>query len=389
MASKKFEIPNEDQVEKLFSTVDDTGHSNEEKAAKQRTHRMKKGTPRDVDPLSETNPAGSDIEKLIRRTAMIFVLITLAVVVVAQVSCGVARRAATANLSQEVSYETVFQALEGGVEWGDGFTQFPDDFKVLEANERTHRVEVEVINTDTDNEMDCFAASNIQATAFSINALLNPEIDTVVYHVDVHQSEKGEPQRSQVFGFLKPTGDVKRFMTFVWSKHATESGVNFTSSITGVEPNLMNKLKDRVSMSVTENLFGVTESSLYDNKTEHVADNSQVGNIVSGLNYTKKFNYSSFEVVTDEKEGTNTLKVVLEPKEAYKDVDFTKQAAMTFALIDDLDDIDYINKDSGSIILEYGRKNLDEILKAKSEDETTIETISSSQENFEDFKNNF
>ena len=240
-----------DEAEALFSTVDHTGHSDEERARRQRAHRKEKGVSLDIDPLSEDDPSGSNVGKVITKTAVSFVAIFLVLVVVGQVAFGVIRRSNTASLAEDANVRTVASALRGGVEWGDGFTQFPEDFSVQEADENTGRIEVTVIDTSSQNALDCFAGSQVQATAFAVNALLNPNIDTVVYHVNVHVGEDGKMQRSTLFGFLKPTGDVSSFMTFVWTKTQSESGVNFSCRITGIDDAVQEELRDQVTTSFT------------------------------------------------------------------------------------------------------------------------------------------
>ncbi|WP_072373673.1 hypothetical protein [Thermophilibacter mediterraneus] len=250
-----------DEAEALFATVDHTGHSDEERARRQRAHRREKGVSLDIDPLSEDDPSGSNVGKVITKTAVSFVAIFLVAVVVGQVAFGFLRRSNTANLSEDVNVRTVASALRGGVEWGNGFTQFPTDFSVQEADENTGRIEVTVIDTNSENALECFAGSQVQATAFSVNALLNPNIDTVVYHVNVHEAEDGSIQRSTLFGFLKPTGDVTSFMTFVWTKTQSETGVNFSCRITGIDSAVQDELRDQITTSFTPVQILSTEKS--------------------------------------------------------------------------------------------------------------------------------
>jgi hypothetical protein len=276
MAKKKFEVArrqtnalNADEAEKLFETVDETGHSNEEKARRERTRRREKGTGVEVDPLSLEDPSGSNVGKVIAKTAVSFVLIFLVIVVAGQVIYGVVRRSNTANLSENVTVSTVASALRGGVEWGNGFTQFPEDFSVQEADENTGTVEVTVIDTTSEDALECFAGSQVQAAAFSVNCLLNPNIDTVIYHVNVHMDENGEFQTSQFFGFFKPTGEVTSFMTFVWTKTQSADGVYFNCSITGVNDEVQDELRDQVTTSFTPvqilgDLTGTSTSSSSD-----------------------------------------------------------------------------------------------------------------------------
>jgi hypothetical protein len=240
-----------DEAEALFATVDETGHTDEERARKERRRRKEKGVGVDVDPLAGEDPSGSNVEKVIAKTAVVFVVFFLLLVVITQVVFGLIRRSNTSNLSEDVNVKTVASALSGGVEWGNGFTQFPEDYSVIEADENTGRIEVSVTDTSSENALECFAGSQVQATAFAVNSLLNPNINTVVYHVYVHLDDSGNIQRSQLFGFLKPTGDVTSFMTFVWTKTQSSSGVNFSCTITGIDDALQDELRDQITTSFT------------------------------------------------------------------------------------------------------------------------------------------
>lgn len=251
MARRQTNALTGDEAERLFETVDETGHSNEEVARRERRRRKEKGTGVDVDPLSAEDPSGSNVGKVITKTAVGFVMAFLVIVVVAQVVFGVVRRSNTADLAHNVTVATVASALRGGVEWGNGFTQFPEDFSVQEADENTGTVEVTVIDTTSNDALECFAGSQVQASAFSVNCLLNPNVNTVIYHVNVHMDENGRFKTSQLFGFLKPTGDVTSFITFVWSKTQSSTGVNFNCNITGVDKSLQEELRDQVTTSFT------------------------------------------------------------------------------------------------------------------------------------------
>ena len=130
----------DDEVEALFATVDETGHSNTATAEKEHRRRRRKGVGLEVDPLSGKDPSGSNVGAVIARTAVAFVVVLLIAIVGAQVGYGVMRRSSTANLTASVTPQSVASALQGGVEWGNGFTQFPEDFSVQEADEATGRV---------------------------------------------------------------------------------------------------------------------------------------------------------------------------------------------------------------------------------------------------------
>ena len=241
----------EDEAEQLFRTVDETGHSNEERARRERRHRQKKGVSSVVDPLSGSDPAGADVEKRITWAAVGISLAIVVAVVFGQLAYSLVRRLATESLAEHATVRTVASALHTGVEWGDGFTSFPEDFSVLEADENTGRIEVVVVDTKSTTLLECFSSAQIRATAFCVNALLNPRIDTVTYHVNVHMGDDGVIQTTQLFGFLKPTGNITNLMTFTWSKTQTATGVNFTCTITGLDADMQATLRDQVTTGFT------------------------------------------------------------------------------------------------------------------------------------------
>ncbi len=381
MARKKYTLPNPDEVEALFSTVDDTGHSNKERAEEQRKTRKRLGVPEQVDPLQDVSPGNANVEKLIRTTTMVFVISIFLIVVLAQVGCSVARRYATSNLASNVSYDTVYKALDNGVEWGDGFTYFPDKFTVIEANERTHRVEVTVENVTAKTAVDIFSTSNIQATALAVNALLNPDIDVVVYHVDIHENKQGEPDTSKFFGLIQPSGEPKRFMTFVWSKHVTSEGVNFTSSITGVDAELMDKLQKELNISLTEKIFGVTtpdQSSLYKYKTNDLEDEAKIAGMVKDTAYPSPLVLKDFKVLAKK----DTLNIYFE--DTKQDPSLLRNAECFFALIPSLEKINFYIGDAQEPSREYVR---DDAAKAIEERGFNIEEIAQSQGSFTNFVN--
>ena len=241
--------PTPDEVEAIFSDVDETGHTNASKARKERSRRRARKAAVEVDPLSGEDPSGSNVGKTMTRAAVIILIVLLVAVVVSQVACGLVRRAGTAQLSEHVDQASVTTALRTGVEWGDGFTQFPEDYTVLEANEQSGRIEVSVVDTASKNELECLAGSQIQAAALSVNALLNPNINQVVYHVDVHVDGEGNIQQSSLFGFLKPTGTMKRFATFVWTKSSSaDGGFNFNCMITDLDATASENLREKVTL---------------------------------------------------------------------------------------------------------------------------------------------
>lgn len=236
-----------EEVEALFADVDETGHTNASKARKEHSRRRAKMSAVEVDPLSGDDPSGSGVGKVMERAALITIIVLLLAVVLTQVACGVIRRAGTAALAESADVKSVAAALRNGVEWGDGFTQFPQDFSVQEADENTGRIEVSVVDTSSSDELTCLSSSQIQASALAVNALLNPSIKQVVYHVNVHLDDDGNFEQQSFFGFLKPTGEVHQFATFVWTKSVTSSGsINFRCTITGIDADTAESLRHKL-----------------------------------------------------------------------------------------------------------------------------------------------
>ena len=239
------------EAEELFSVVDETGHTNEETAKKQHLRRREKGASVEVDPLAGDDPSGADTDRLITRSAVIFVSVFLVAVVLLQVGWGYVRRVTTSTLAEDASMRSVVSALTMGVEWGSGFTQFPAEFAVQEADENTHRIEVTVTDSSSSSELEAFATAQVQASALSVNALLNPNIDTVVYHVRVRRDDAGHFQKTLFFGFFRPTGAATPFITYVWTKTVTEDGVRFDCAITGMDTETQERLHDAITSKST------------------------------------------------------------------------------------------------------------------------------------------
>ncbi|MDO4807022.1 MAG: hypothetical protein Q4A07_07230 [Coriobacteriales bacterium] len=241
-----------EQAEELFAKVDNSGHTNAREAENQRQRRKRLGHGVAVDPLSADDPSGSNVGTTISRASIILATFVVVAIVAVFAYSSNALSANTANLSNNVNVLTVAAALNDGVEWGNGFTQFPSDFSVKEADQNTGRIEVSVVDVTSPNALGCFSNAQIQAAALAVNSLLNPHIDTVIYHVNVRRDEQGNIQRSSLFGFLRPTGEVSPFMTFIWTKNTTSDGqVRFNCTITGVDEDLQDTLRKQIVSQTT------------------------------------------------------------------------------------------------------------------------------------------
>ena len=242
MADKNPLTPEE--VTELFSEIDASGVL-DPTLAKKRTERMREkeaaakrgdkaalaqlrsedraSQAKHIDPLSEDDPSGSQVSHTITKTAMAVVIGILVLIVGMQIGYGVMRRLNTANLSESVSVDTVSTALKGGLEWGNGFTQFPLDFTVDEADERTGTVEVTVLDTSSANELELLSNGQIQAAALATNALLNDKIDRVVYNVHAYIDEDSNIQHDSFFGMFPAQGHQSAILTFVWTKSSSNA----------------------------------------------------------------------------------------------------------------------------------------------------------------------
>lgn len=210
-----------------------------------------------VDPLSDEDPSGSQVGKTISRTAVVVILGVFTFVLGMQIVYGVSRRLNTANLSDRTNAETVSHAMDSGVEWGNGFTQFPRDFTVNEASEKTGVVEVSVVDTDSRNELELLSNSQIQASALATNALLNDKINRVVYNVYTLVDDSGVFQHDSLFGFIPARGTRRAMLTFVWTKSqsSTPSNIDWELKIIGMDDDLAEAIQTQVNSvsSLAEN----------------------------------------------------------------------------------------------------------------------------------------
>lgn len=210
-----------------------------------------------IDPLSEQDPSGSQVGKTISRTAVVVILGVFVFVLGMQIVYGVSRRLNTANLSDRTNSETVEHAMGSGVGWGNGFTQFPRDFTVDEASEKTGVVEVSVVDTDFRNELELLSNSQIQASALATNALLNEKINRVVYNVYALVDESGAFQHDSLFGFIPARGARRAMLTFVWTKSQSSvpANIDWELKIIGMDDDLAEAIQEQVNSvsSLTEN----------------------------------------------------------------------------------------------------------------------------------------
>lgn len=221
-----------EEVEELFSKIDASG-----------VVRSERSEPA-VDPLSDEDPSGSKVASSVSRMGIAFIAGIIIFVVGMQVGYGVMRRLNTANLSDTVTTETVSRALEGGVEWGNGFTQFPAEFTVEEADELTGVVEVSVVSAEAENELELFSNSQIEAAALATNALLNDNINRVVYNVSAYVDEDGNIVAGGGEG-----QEARLVFTFIWTKNKSEasSNIDWGLRIVGMDEEIAGRIQTQVN----------------------------------------------------------------------------------------------------------------------------------------------
>lgn len=123
------------------------------------------------------------------------------------------------------------------------------------------------------------------------------------------------------------------------------------------------------------------EESLYDFKTDFVGDNTKVSQIVSKEAYPKNFQTGEIKILSDKE--PYGLKVFCKNFEGLKKQDLFKNAATTFALIKNLGSLSYVDADEKEIF-SFSRAEVEERLQ---KEETSLDKISESQENLENFIN--
>ncbi len=256
-----------EEVTELFSELDDSGVLDPSRVKNRKKRLAARGAAatgatgakaeleaderrvrRAIDPLSGTDPSGSKADNAISRTALAFIIGILVLVVGMQIWYGVSRRLNTANLSETVNTQTVGSALEGGVEWGNGFTQFPRDYVIEQASENTGVVEVSVVDTDSSNELELFSDSQIQAAALATNALLNDNINRVIYNVSARVDDDGGIVHDSFFDLIPAVGEERTLFTFVWTKTTSgDSTMGWELRIVGLDDEITARIQEQVN----------------------------------------------------------------------------------------------------------------------------------------------
>lgn len=253
-----------DEVVELFSELDESGVIDPDRSRARRTGR-RAAKRASVDPLSARDPSGSQVGRTISRTAGLVIVGVLVLILGMQIIYGVSRRLNTANLSERANVDTVTHAMESGVEWGNGFTQFPRTLTVDKADEKAGTVEVSVVDTDSRNELELLSNSQIQASALATNALLNDKINRVVYNVYTLVDDNGNFQHDRLFGFLPATGTRRAMLTFIWTKSqsTSTSNIDWELKIIGMDDDTAAAIQKQVnSVSSLTEKPGASQSDL-------------------------------------------------------------------------------------------------------------------------------
>lgn len=123
------------------------------------------------------------------------------------------------------------------------------------------------------------------------------------------------------------------------------------------------------------------EKSLYDFKTDFVGDNTRVSQIVSKEVYPKNLKTGEIKILS-EKEPYG-LKIFCKNYKDLEREDLFKNAAITFALIKNLDNLYYVDEDENKIFT-FSRHEVEKNLENENK---SLEKISENKESLENFIN--
>lgn len=123
------------------------------------------------------------------------------------------------------------------------------------------------------------------------------------------------------------------------------------------------------------------EKSLYDFKTDFVGDNTKVSQIVSKEIYPKNLKTGEIKILSDKK--PYGLKVFCKNYKDLEREDLFKNAAITFALIKNLDNLSYVDDDEKEIFT-FSRHEVEKNLEKENK---SLEKISENKESLENFIN--
>lgn len=127
----------------------------------------------------------------------------------------------------------------------------------------------------------------------------------------------------------------------------------------------------------------IVEKSLYDYKTDYVGDNTKVVHIIEKLPYKDGVTVTSTQLLTDNE--PYGIRIFIENSQLLDMEELFKNTVVSFALIGNLDTIEYVDDISKEILHSFDRADIDEQLEKLGIGST--DTIGSSKENIEKFLN--
>lgn len=127
----------------------------------------------------------------------------------------------------------------------------------------------------------------------------------------------------------------------------------------------------------------IVEKSLYDYKTDYVGDNTKVVHIMKELPYREGVEVTDIELKTDKE--PYGIRVFIQCNKSVDEKDFFKNAVVAFALIGNVDRIEYVDDISKEVFYSFDRTKVEQQLEKLGED--SIEVIGSSQDNIDKYLN--
>lgn len=122
-------------------------------------------------------------------------------------------------------------------------------------------------------------------------------------------------------------------------------------------------------------------NSSYDFKTKYVGDNSKVIGVVQNLSYPKHTTYKGLEIKSSKE--PYALDVFIETERELRTSDLFKNAAVTFSLIGNLTNLNYLEEDTNKVLISYNRQTVEKKLKA--DGDPPLKEIGKSQKSINDY----
>lgn len=120
------------------------------------------------------------------------------------------------------------------------------------------------------------------------------------------------------------------------------------------------------------------EDDIYSHKTKYIGDASKVVSIVSKIEYPEGSKYHGIEI--DSSEEPYKLDVKLNTDQKPDTDKLLKTSVMTFALVDNLSVLNYIDSSTNEVFISYDRRLIDKTLEINGEKNT--KEIGSNEDNF-------